>query len=476
MAKEQSTRKTDVLVLGGGPGGYAAAFRAADLGLKVTLLEAGPKPGGVCLFRGCIPSKALLHVAARILEARDLPAMGVRFGEPEIDLEKLRKFKEATVAKLTDGLFGLTKKHGVDWIQGRGRFEDSGSVRVDSPDSGVERIEFDHAIVATGSLPVPLPGSSFGLRVINSTAALELQDIPESLLMVGGGYIGLELGLVYASLGSRITLVEMTDRLAPGVDQDLIRPLSERLEGLFEAIHLETSVEKLTEKEDSVQASLKHGDGESEGSYDRALVAIGRRPASGNLGLEKTGAEVDDKGFLKTDNQCRTADERIFAIGDIAGQPLLAHKATFEGKVAAEAIAGKASAFDARAIPAVIFTQPEVAWCGLLEEDARKAGRKVRVGRFPWSASGRAATLGVKKGLTKLVLDPESGRVLGMGIVGEGAGELISEGVLAMEMGATAEDVAQTIHPHPTLSEGTGEAAAALLGTSTHVLPRKQEK
>ncbi len=470
---------TALAVVGGGPGGYAAAFLAADLGLDVTLIDLEPNPGGVCLYRGCIPSKALLHVAKLVEEAREASAWGVRFGDPEIDLDELRAWKDDVVAKLTGGVGQLAKHRRVRYLRGIATFRDGRTLRVDTRDGDETTLSFEHAILATGSRPTRLPGFPEGSdRVLDSTTALELRDVPKRLLVVGGGYIGLELGSVYAALGSKVTVVEMTPSLLPGVDADLVRPLAKRLEDKLEAILLETRVAEVVERKDGLAVRFE-GKG-AEGSpgkarrFDRVLVAVGRRPNTAGLGLESTRVEVGDDGFVRIDSRRRTAEPTIWAIGDVAGQPMLAHKASHEGRVAVEAIAGRAVAFEPRAIPAVVFTDPEVAWCGLSETEAKRDGTKVEIARFPWAASGRAKTLGRDDGVTKLVVDPDSERVLGVGLCGPGAGELIAEGVLAVEMGATVEDLALTIHPHPTLSETIMEAAEAFSGRATHIYrPRR---
>ncbi len=471
MVMGELVQETDLLVIGAGPGGYAAAFRAADMGMDVTLVEAAERPGGVCLFRGCIPSKTYLHVAELLHDAARARDMGVRFGEPSIDLEGLKNWKRSVIDRLSQGLSRLTEGRGIQYLQGRAVFESSERVRVKGRDA--VGVRFRQAIVAAGSRPTPLPGAPFGKggRIMSSTGALNLPDIPPSMLVIGGGYVGLELGMVYAALGSRITLVERTDRLLPGVDADLVAPLRKRLEGTFEAIHLETSVTGLREDGDGVAARLSGGGGDREARFDRALVAIGRHPNSGELGLENTRVALDDRGFIVVDEQQRTADDRIFAVGDVAGGVMLAHKAMYEGKVAADAAAGKPAAFDARAVPAVVYTDPQIAYAGLTEEEARRLGRPVRVERFPWKFSGRAATMGAPSGLTKLLIDPDGGRLLGVGVCGRNAEGLVGEGVLAIEMGALAEDLALSIHPHPTLSETEGEAAEIFLGSATHILP-----
>jgi len=474
MVMGEYTQETELLVIGGGPGGYAAAFRAADLGLEVTVIDQEGRLGGVCLFRGCIPSKTLLHVAELIQEAGRAEAMGVSFGPPHLDLGKIRQWKNQVVDRLAKGLMDLSRSRGVQVIKGRAEFEDSHHVRVQGSD--ISRFTFKHAIIATGSRATALPGyeSNKGGRIMNSSGALALADIPGRLLVVGGGYVGVELGSLYASLGSRVVVVEGNDRLMTGADADLVQPLVRHLSDLFEGIHVKTRVSALVELEDGVEVTLEGAGGGARQVFDRVLVAIGRRPNSGNIGVDRTGVTLDEHGFIKVDERRRTSDPSIFAIGDVVGGAMLAHKAMHEGKVAAEAIAGQPAAFDVQAIPAVVYTDPQIAWCGLTEEEARSRNRPVKVTRFPWSASGRAASLGLARGMTKLIVDPESQRVLGMGIVGRDAGELISEGVLAIEMGALAQDLAMTIHPHPTLSESEEEVAEAFLGSSTHILPAKK--
>ena len=471
----EKTHKTDILVIGGGPGGYAAAFRAADLGKQVTLVEAEDRLGGVCLLKGCIPSKAFLHAAGLIAEAREAKKWGIAFGKPEIDLEALRKWKDRILTRLSKGLEGLCKQREVAWIRGRAAFESSQRVHLDGNED-VSHIEFNHAILAVGSSPVAIPGLSLeSPRLMDSTSALALEEIPEKLLIVGGGYIGLELGSVYSEFGSKVTVVEMTDGLLPGVDRDLVKPLYNRLNRQFKAILLNTRVIGMEEVRDGISVSFEEDAAESAQTFDRVLVSIGRRPNSRGIGLENTQVEIDDRGYVIVDAQQRTRDAHILAVGDIAPGPGLAHKAAHEGKVAAEVLAGEPSAFDSRAIPAVVFTDPEVAWCGLTEAQAVQEGRQIEVAQFPWAASGRAATLGRTDGLTKLVIDRIAHRVLGVGIVGPGAGELIAEGVLAVEMAAVAEDLALSIHPHPTLSESLGIAAEIYLGTATDLyIPKKR--
>jgi dihydrolipoamide dehydrogenase len=474
MVMGEFSRETDVAIVGGGPGGYAAAFRAADLGLNVTLIDEGGQLGGVCLFRGCIPSKALLHVTELISAARHSSRMGIKFAEPEIDLEALQKWKNETVEKLAGGLANLCENRGIELLQARAAFENSQMLRLYESKSDISHIKFRHAIIATGSTAISLPGTEFKKngRLMNSTIALELADIPEKLLVVGGGYVGVELGSVYAILGSRVTLVEMTDRLMAGADRDLVKPLQKVLKDLFESIHLNTKVEKLEEQQDRVKVMLSGERQDTGQSFDRVLVAVGRQPNSGNLGLENTKVEVDNRGYIVVDEHQRTGDKNIYAIGDVVGGVMLAHKAMYEGRVAAEVIKKQPAAFDARAIPAVVYTNPQLAWCGLTETEAEKQNRPVKISRFPWSASGRAATMGIGTGLTKMIIDPENGQILGLGIVGREAGEMISEGVLAIEMGALAQDVALSIHPHPTLSESEEEAAEAFLGSATHILAK----
>ena len=467
---------TQLAVVGGGPGGYAAAFLAADLGLSVTLVDPEPNPGGVCVYRGCIPSKALLHVAKVITESRHAAAWGVRFGEPAIDLDKLRAFKEQVVTRLTSGTGQLAKYRKVRHLRGMATLVDPHHLRVTLKDGGEEDVEFEHAILATGSRPTRVPGLSIDSpRVWDSTTALDLPSVPGKLLVVGGGYIGLELGSVYATLGSDVTIVEMTAGLLPGADRDLVEVLAKRIGQLAKQVLLNTKVAGMTDERGGVRVVLEAADGTtSEQRFDNVLVSIGRRPNSDIPGLDRTAVQIDPRGFVRVDEQRRTDERSIFAIGDLVGEPMLAHKASHEGRIAVEAITGENVAFQPLAIPAVVFTDPELAWCGLTEADAARANRAVAVAKFPWAASGRAISIDRTDGLTKLIFDPETERVLGVGLVGSGAGELIAEGVLAIEMGATATDLKLTIHPHPTLTETVMESAEVFFGQATHVYrPRR---
>lgn len=468
-----SAERLPLVVVGAGPGGYAAAFHAADVGLAATLVDPEPDPGGVCLYRGCIPSKALLQVAHLIRTADRARKWGVSFSPPEIDVARLREWKEEVVGKLTGGLGRLRRGRSVDHVRGRGRFLDAGTLEVEEESGERRTLRFEHAIVATGSLPAAPPGlPQRSERVWDSTDALAVSEVPERLLVVGGGYIGLELGSVYAALGSRVTVVEVLDRLLAGVDRDLVRPLERVLDEELDDILLETRVIGVDDDGAGIRARLENADGVVDRAFDRVLVAVGRRPSSAGLGLEQTAVATDERGFIRVDSRMRTAEPSIYAIGDVVGQPMLAHKASHEARVAVGAIAGRKVTFEPAAIPAVVFTDPEIAWCGLTEEQAREQGIEVSVARFPWAASGRAATLGRQEGLTKLVIDPRTERVRGVGVVGPGAGELIAEGTLAVEMAAVASDLGLTIHAHPTLSETLMEAADLFFGQSTHMLRR----
>ena len=465
-----------IAVIGGGPGGYAAAFLAADLGMKVTLIDPELNPGGVCLYRGCIPSKALLHVAKLIDESRHAKNWGVEYADPKIDLAKIRSWKEGVVKKLTGGLGLLSKQRKVEYIQGRAGFENSNTLRVSRVGGGEESLSFDRVIIATGSRPAIIPALKLDTpRMMDSTSALDLSEVPGSLLVVGGGYIGLELGTVYAALGSRVSVVEMLPGLLPGADRDLVLPLHKRMEKIFEAILLNTTVKSVKEEADGIRVTFDGAEvKEREKVFDKVLVSVGRKPNSEIPGLDKTQVQINSRGFMQVNKQLQTDDPSIYAIGDVVGEPMLAHKASHEGRTAVEAIAGHKVAFEPNAIPAVVFTDPEIAWCGLTEIQAQKENREIKIARFPWGASGRAMTLDRTEGMTKLILDPQSERVLGVGIVGVGAGELIAEGVVAIEMGAVAHDIALSIHPHPTLSETIMESAEVFFGTSTHVYRPKR--
>jgi dihydrolipoamide dehydrogenase len=474
----EDTKKLRIAVVGGGPGGYAAAFLAADLGLQVTLIDPEVNPGGVCLYRGCIPSKALLHVAKLIEESQQAKNWGIEFAAPKIDLARLRTWKESVIKRLTGGLGQLSKQRHVEYIQGRAAFQNSTTLRIRKADNTETVLSFDRIILATGSRPAVIP--TFKLdspRLMDSTGALNLEDIPGSLLVVGGGYIGLELGSVYAALGTRVTVVEMLPGLLPGADRDLVLPLHKRLEKMFAAILLNTTVASLKEDGAGIRATFEGSalqEKDRQQTFDRVLVSVGRKPNSEIPGLETTQVQINPRGFIEVNKQLQTADPSVYAIGDVVGEPMLAHKAMHEGRVAAEAIAGHKVAFEPNAIPAVVFTDPEVAWCGLTETQAEKEKREIKVAKFPWGASGRAITLDRPEGMTKLIIDPQTERVLGVGIVGVGAGELIAEGVLAIEMAALARDIAMTIHPHPTLSETVMESAEVFFGTSTDVFRPKR--
>ena len=457
--------RADVVVIGSGPGGYTAAFRAADLGLKTVLVERYERLGGVCLNVGCIPSKALLHLARVLADAEEAAGQGITFGEPEVDLDGVRAFKDGAVKRLTDGLASMAKTRGVEVVTGTARFTGPHALDVD----GTE-VAFEHAIIAVGSSAVRLPGLPEDPRIVTSTGALELPEVPERLLVIGGGIIGLEMATVYDALGAKVVVVEMLDQLITGADPDVVKPLRKRIEKRYEAVHLETKVEAIRAEDDGIVAVF----GGKEETFDRVLVAVGRRPNGGAIGADAAGVEVDERGFIGVDEQMRTNVPHIFAIGDVVGEPMLAHKATHEAKVAAEVIAGENVAFDARAIPSVAYTDPEVAWMGLTEIQAKADGTEVETAVFPWAASGRALGMGRPEGMTKLVLEPESKRLLGAGIVGVNAGELIAELVHALEMGADAEDIGLTIHPHPTLSESIGMAAEVGTGTITDLPPKRR--
>jgi len=468
--------QTDIVVVGAGPGGYAAAFYAADLGKKVILVERDPRLGGVCMNRGCIPSKALLNASHVIDAAKEAAHRGIYLGEPRIELDKLRAWKDSILQKLGQGIAGLARMRGVTVIHGKGHFEDSTTLRVETSD-GQKYIRFDKAIIAVGSRPA-LP-RAFDLgnpRVMTSTEALEVPEIPENLLVIGGGYIGLELGTVYASLGSKVTVIEAMEGILAGADPDLVRPVAAYAKKAFKEVRLKGKVLKMATAGKQVKVVSEHEGKTVEELYDRVLVSVGRVPNGQDMGLENTRVERDDKGFIKVDERMVTTDPHILAIGDIAGGIMLAHKASKEARIAVDNLAGEGQAVNRDyVIPAVVFTDPEVAWVGLTEQEAKQKGIAVEVAKFPWGASGRALTFDRTDGMTKLILEPETHRVLGVGIVGHGAGELIGEGAVAVEMGATANDLAAIVHPHPTLSETVMEAAEAFFGHSTHVHTRKRE-
>jgi dihydrolipoamide dehydrogenase len=464
--------KTEIVVLGAGPGGYAAAFYAADRGKQVALVEQNPRLGGICLNAGCIPSKALLHATAIMREGKESAPRGIAFGPPTIDLEKLRVWKESVLEKLGNGIKTLAQKRNVKVVHGRGHFEDSQTLRVETA-VGQQFINYDKAIVAVGSKPA-MP-SAFDLgnpRIMTSTEALELPEVPGDLLVVGGGYIGMELGTVYATLGSNVVVLEALPSILAGVDADLVRPVTRAAQKLFKEIRLNTKVTKMATAGKQIKVTTQVGTEHRDELYDGVLVSVGRAPNYSDLGLENTGVTKDDRGFIKCNAQQQTDDPHIYAVGDVNGGTLLAHRATREGRIAVEAILGEPSAFVDIVIPAVVYTDPEVAWCGLTETEAKQKNIEVKIVKFLWGASGRALTLDRTDGVTKLIVEPDSERILGVGIAGVGAGELISEGVLAVEMGATARDIADSIHPHPTLSETLMEAAESFYGSATHMLSK----
>lgn len=463
--------KKDLVIIGAGPGGYAAAFRAADLGMQVTLIDPEPNPGGVCLYRGCIPSKALLHLVKIKQDAAEAAAFGLAYKDPGIDVKKIAEWKTGVVKKLTDGLGQLSKGRNIEYIQGKASFTADTTLEIKANEGEKSTIEFKNLIIATGSIPAEIPDIEYDHKiVIDSSDALEMEEIPEDMLVIGGGYIGLELGSVYAELGCKVSVAEMTPGFLPGADPELVNVFAKETEGLFEEVFFETSVKKVSTKKGKAKVTLKNGDGKQKKEYARVLMAVGRKPNTASLKLKKTGIETDKKGYIKVDAQRKTNIDNIYAIGDLTGEPMLAHKATHEGRIAAEVIAGeKGASYDPRAIPAIVFTNPEIAWCGLSENDAKEKGIKVKVEKFPWSASGRAATMGAKRGLTKLIFDAESGIILGGGVAGKHAGSLIPEIALAVEMAATVEDISLSIHPHPTLSETIMESAELFLGSPTHI-------
>ncbi|MCP4209583.1 MAG: dihydrolipoyl dehydrogenase [Shimia sp.] len=467
---------SEVVVLGSGPGGYTAAFRAADLGKKVVLIEKDSSLGGVCLNVGCIPSKALLHSAKVITEAEEMAEHGISFSKPEVDLDKLRGWKESVVKQLTGGLGGLAKARKVQVVNGYGTFTGPNMIEVDN-NGEKSTVSFDQCVIAAGSEPVTLPFIPHDdPRVIDSTGALELEDVPERLLVLGGGIIGLEMATVYDALGSKVTIVEFMDQIIPGADKDVVKPLHKRIEGRYEAILTKTKVTAVKATDAGLEVTMEDPKGEVVDTFDKVLVAVGRRPNGAKVNAAAAGVAVDERGFIAVDSQQRTGVHHIFAIGDVVGQPMLAHKAVHEGKVAAEVAAGHKRHFDARVIPSVAYTDPEVAWVGVTETQAKAEGMKVGKGVFPWAASGRSLSLGRSEGLTKLIFDEESERVIGAGIVGPNAGDLIAEVALAIEMGADAVDLGHTIHPHPTLSETVNFAAEMFEGTITDLMPPRKKK
>jgi dihydrolipoamide dehydrogenase len=473
-ATSKAEMHAEVLVLGAGPGGYTAAFRAADLGKKVVLVERWPTLGGVCLNVGCIPSKALLHAAKVIDECRDMGAHGIACGRPEINVDKLRDWKDGIVKRLTGGLSGLARQRKVTVVQGVGRFTAANQVEIDG--SGFKKlVSFDQAIIAAGSEPVTLPFMPHDdERVIDSTGALEMESVPKRLLVIGGGIIGLEMATVYHALGSRVTVVELLDQIIPGADKDIVTPLMKRIEKHYEKIYLNTKVTKADARSDGLIVSFEGAGVPATDRFDKVLVSVGRKPNGKLIGADNAGVAVDERGFIPVNKQMRTNQMHIFAIGDVVGQPMLAHKAVHEGKVAAEVAAGRNSSFDARVIPSVAYTDPEVAWVGLTENDAKARGLKYGKGVFPWAASGRSLSLGRDEGITKVLFDAQTDRIIGCGIVGPNAGDLIAEASLAIEMGADARDIGLTIHPHPTLSETIGMAAEMFDGSITDLIPPKR--
>lgn len=472
-----ATKHTKLAVIGAGPGGYPAAFRAADLGMEVTLIDPEPNPGGVCLYRGCIPSKALLHAAAVLGEAENAKVMGISFSKPKVDTGKLAEWKKGVVDKLTGGIGQLANARKINYIQGTASFKDNKTLRIDSGGKEDGTLSFDYCIIATGSRPSGIPGFEVDNKnIMDSTGALELEDVPSSMLIIGGGYIGLEIGTVYSALGCKITVAEMLNGLIQGADRDLVSVLQKKLKSEFESILLKTKVSGVRKTKKGLKVTLETSKGEEERTFEKILVAVGRKPNSENIGIDNINIETDDKGFIRVDSRRKTSEDNIYAIGDVAGEPMLAHKATHEGRIVAEVIAGQDSVYEPAAVPAVIFTDPEIAWCGITEADAKEKGMDINVSKFNWGASGRAVTLNRTDGLTKIMSDSETGRILGVGIAGPGAGELISEGVHAMEMASTSYDVAMTIHPHPTLSETFMEAAEMFHGSSTHVFRKKKGK
>ncbi len=472
-----TSQNKSVTVIGAGPGGYAAAFYAADLGMDVTLIDKEINPGGVCLYRGCIPSKALLHAAKVINEAKEAKNWGIEFGQPKIDINRLREWKNEVVKQLTGGLGTVSKQRKVNYIRGTAAFINANTLEIKKEDGSTENHQFENAIIATGSIIASIPSLNIdSKRLLNSTTALDLPEIPKSLLVIGGGYIGLELGSVYHALGTKVSVVEMMPGLLPGADRDLVSHLAKKLGQEFERIILNAKVIEMKESNKGIKVKVESEKGTEEIEYDYVLMSIGRKPSTKGLGLENAHVTTTERGWIKVNPQMKTEAENIYAIGDIAGEPMLAHKASHEARIAVDTINGEKAAFEPLAIPAVVFTDPEIAWAGLTENQAKEKKISYETAKFPWAASGRATTLGRSDGVTKLILDPESQRILGVGICGPGAGELIAEGVLAIEMGANVTDLKLTIHPHPTLSETIMEAAEAFFGQSTHMYKPKRKK
>ncbi len=476
MAKKEKPKdKRELIVIGAGPGGYRAAFMAADHGMDVTLIDKEEKPGGECLYKGCIPTKALLHAVKLKNAAIAAGPMGINFSEPELDIKKMAQWKQGVIDRLTGGLASLVKGRGIEYLRGTAKFRSDSTVVIEDTDGKTRELSFDQAIIATGATPIKLKGlEPDGDRIMGSEAALELKEIPKKLLVVGGGYIGLEMAHIYNGLGSEVSVAELTDGFMPGTDRDLVREYNRSAKKIYKDIFLETSVTEVKKNKSNLRVTFEGKEGTFSKSYDRILVAVGEKPDHRELELDKTGVASDDAGFIKVDEQQRTSVQHIFAIGDVAGGPLLAHKAMYEGEVAAEVAAGKNIVNDARVIPGVVYTEPEIAFCGMTEKEAKAKGKNYEQVKFQWSASGRAIAMNEKLGFTKLIIDPENQVILGAGIVGKEAGDLISEIALAIEMGATVTDLALTIHPHPTLSETIKEAADIYLGTPVHTMNKKR--
>ncbi len=467
-------KKSDVVVLGAGPGGYTAAFMASDLGMSVTLVDPEANPGGVCLHRGCIPTKSLLHVSKMKQEAMKASQWGMTFEAPKVEIDKVREWKDSVINRLTGGLGQLSKARKINYVRGYGHFDSSNTMTISNVDGGTSQLEFKQAIIATGSEPRRLPFLNYDSeKILDAKKALELKSIPERLLVIGGGYIGLEIGYIYQALGAKSTIVEMTASLMPGMDPELTKIFENHNKNFYEGILKETKVAKVNELDSHLEVTFEDKNGEQHTQdFDAIMVAIGQAPSNHSFGIENTKVELADNGFVKVDHQQRTSDENIFAIGDVVGGPLLAHKASYEARIAAEVIAGKKSANDAQVIPAVVYTDPEIATVGISEPEAKAKGLNYKVAKFPWAASGRAIAMGDPTGLTKLIIDADTERILGAGICGKNAGDLISEMALAVEMAATATDIEQTIHPHPTLSETIMETAGAFYGNATHVFQK----